>query len=235
MNKPRVASMRRSTLFVSAPRSGFSSGRRAPSCFEEVGEGFRWLALVGLAGDDQPVRRHVASRPLWVTTVFAWLVSVTWLTVGWKTDDGNDSWLSSFIFACLVTTVSVTYFARDSRRARDNSESVTGPLTPEQQQAVVRAAESGIPPTDPALRRPALDLARYQLANALQQRAGMIAVLCVAIVLAAGFAVAGPSLWFAITAVLFVVLLVRTLIYPSRQNRRINRLDADWSEPAPSR
>lgn len=176
------------------------------------------------------MRRTLATAPPWVVTALSALVGIAFMTVGWANTEG-DSWLSSFVFACIATVISAPFTWTGIRRARRETRSITGPLTRAQQQSVYRAAATGVPPTDTALRRPALDLARHQLTEAVRQRIAMTVVGAVVVGLFVLFAITDRSLWLALLAVPLLGALGHTLLYPARQRRRVARLEQASGTP----
>jgi hypothetical protein len=186
------------------------------------------LAHDPVSGDDQPMRgyRALITRP-WAAAGSYALINVVSLTIAY--DDDHGSGLSSFVIACLVTAVTVPFIWSGQRRRLRSTESVTGVLTAEQQESVYRSAATGVPTTDPTMRRASLDLARYQLAGAVRQRNGIIAAGLGGLALSVLFAVAdAPSWhawWWAFLGVVFVELLIEKATYPARQRRRIARLE----------
>lgn len=175
-------------------------------------------------------RTFLATAPPWLVTGLSALFGIAFLTVGWASTE-HDSWLSSFVFACLATAFSAPFTWTGVRRARRETGSITGPLPRAQQQSVYRAAATGVPPTDPTLHRAALDLARYQLADAVRQRRAMIAVCVIMLGGSVLFAVTDRSLWFAVIAILALGMLVHTLLYPARQRRRVAHLEQASGAP----
>ncbi|HET6875992.1 MAG TPA: hypothetical protein VFH38_00530 [Jatrophihabitans sp.] len=170
------------------------------------------------------MRRFLATAPPWQTTALWALVTVALLTVTNGTQDDN-SWLVALASACIAAAIAAPFIWYGERRQRRETAYVTGPLTRSEEWAVSRAAGTGVPPADPALHRPALDLARHRLVEAIRQRTGIAATISIGLAVSVVFAVTDRSLWFAAGAVLLAGLLVRTLGYPSRQRRRLARLE----------
>jgi hypothetical protein len=104
--------------------------------------------------------RWAAATPFRVTAVYA-LVTVVVLSIQFASDDNGGSWVPSVVSACVAAAFSTPFVWSGQQRARRDTAAVIGVLTPEQEKVVFRAARTGVPPDDPALRRAALDLARY--------------------------------------------------------------------------
>lgn len=177
------------------------------------------------------MRSRLATASPWVVLGLGAVVGVAFLTATYAAGE-HVSWRAALGWACGTTALTLPFDWWGLRRQRCETESVTGPLSRAQQQDVYRAAGTGVPPSDPALHRAALDLARYRFANSVHQRAAGLATVFILFGVAVLFTVTDRSWWFAVCAILFCGALVQTVRYPSRQRRRIARLEQAASPPA---
>ena len=176
------------------------------------------------------MRRRLALAPPWVTLLLYTVLMVAALTVS-NLSGGHGQWWITVVSACIGAAIAAPFLWFGQQRQRRAADSVTGPLTREQRWTVHRAAATGVLPDDPALHRPALDLARYRLADATRQRAAMTAISVAGFGLSVLLAVTDRSLWLAICAVLLAGLFARTLVYPGRQRRRVTQLEHATGAP----
>ena len=188
------------------------------------------LARRTVQREDLGMRRLLATAPPWaITVVWALVMLAVWmLTPG---PGGHSSWLGEVVSGGVVVAIAGPFVWRDGQRQQRRADAATGPLTGSKRTAVYRSAITGVPPADLALHQAALDLARHRLASAGRNRVPEIALFTTGLSLSVLFAVTDRPLIYALFAVVNAWALVDTIAYPSRQRRRIARLEQVTGTP----
>ena len=179
------------------------------------------------------MRRFFSAAPLWTPVALGAVITVAVWTVIFGPGE-HGSWLRAAVFGCLVAGPMTAYDWREGRRQRRAAQSATGPLTPDERDAVHRAADKGVLPADPRLHPATLRLAHHELGVAEKDRTGMIVVLSVLLGLSALIAVTDHSRWYAFFACIFAATLGSTVVDVPRRRRRVARLDQAAGPTSPS-
>jgi hypothetical protein len=169
------------------------------------------------------MRRYMATAPPWVLAALYAVNYFVWMIVpGLGPHDWMNSLPGALVGAVVIASIMWLVLRSDAWR----TSWIFGGMTRDQEWEVRRAAGKGVPPDDPALQPAALALARYQLTEHEGSRIAAIGLAAVLSAGSVGLAINDRSPWYAIGPVIFGAFLVGALRYPSRQRRRIARLEA---------
>lgn len=171
------------------------------------------------------MRRVFRTAPAWVPVAFGAVVTFALSIVVPPLEGEGGSWTSLIVSGCLLALISGVCGWRDLRRQRQRVAEMTGPLTPEERDAVYRAVDTGALPADPRLHAATLRLAHSNLGQAEHNRAALVAVIAVLFGVTVSMALLNASLVFGFLAVVCAVGLVETVVAVPRLRRRVDRLD----------
>jgi hypothetical protein len=167
----------------------------------------------------------LASAPAWLTALLQGLLFAAWMAVGDVIEfhDGSGRTLIAAVVGGLVFAAFMWLAYWRPERVATNE--VVGEMSAPQRRAVERAAATGTPPSDPALRTAAVALASYRFARHARRRTGSLVVLSVFLLAVTLELAVDPSVLFVAAMAVFVWTLIWTVRYPTLQRRRIAMLD----------